>query len=446
MEQECSSKLSERLWTTCEIRACSTDWSLAGDAGLLDHLIKFSQSLSDQTHTTEAVVETLLDEIKSTVIRLNNVTNTFLSLTNTQFMENRVYDDDDNKKSPLEDGNSDKVQTKEEQGADVIARMKASVTLGMSVLDTMFDAVDVSDSDSEEESSTSLGHTVFQPRDPYMSRPLPCLIGSKEFIEDDRVGLGELLSEEETSEKHGIHSSSSEATSDIEQDFLDGNKQREVFVSSESENSEPKSEKHQDLRLDIEVTSRGLEDDIFGQDCSPEAELDLEFPHIAKEGASKNFAAELASKLGEMSSVKIQEKIANTIKKPSNRSIDDLFTVGMESEDEEDSLFGKTHGKFSSGNDLFDHLDGEIAGVIATKSRVLIPENKKNAILNNSASPTSVSSGSSSMKNIIPRYAGCLLTESEMDQATHIVHETNLVNKAVVKTKQEVSIGDATLL
>nr|CAD7430258.1 unnamed protein product [Timema monikensis] len=358
-EQECSSKLSEQLWTTCEIRACSTDWSLAGDAGLLDHLKKFSQSLSDQTHTTEAVVETLLDEIKSTVIRLNNVTNTFLSLTNTQFMENRVYDDDD-KKSPLENGNSDKVQTKEEQGADVIARMKASVTLGMSVLDTMFDAVDVSDSDSEEESSTSLGHTVFQPRDPYMSRPLPCLIGSKEFIEDDRVGLGELLSEEETSEKHGIHSSSSEATSDIEQDFLDGNKQREVFVSSESENSEPKSEKHQALRLDIEVTSRGLEDDIFGQDCSPEAELDLEFPHIAKEGATKNFAAELASKLGEMSSVKIQEKMASTIKKPSNRSIDDLFTVGMESEDEEDSLFGKTHGKFSSGNDLFDHLDGEI--------------------------------------------------------------------------------------
>nr|CAD7197816.1 unnamed protein product [Timema douglasi] len=27
------------------------------------------------------------------------------------------------------------------------------------------------------------------------------------------------------------------------------------------------------------------------------------------------------------------------------------------------------------------------------------------------------------------RYAGCLLTESEMDQATHIVHETNLINK-----------------
>ncbi len=34
---------------------------------------------------------------------------------------------------------------------------------------------------------------IIEPRDPYLFRPLPLLIGTAEFMQDDYVGLGDLL-------------------------------------------------------------------------------------------------------------------------------------------------------------------------------------------------------------------------------------------------------------
>ena len=41
---------------------------------------------------------------------------------------------------------------------------------------------------------------ILEPKDPYILRPLPCLIGTPEFMQDDYIGLGDLLTsyDEET--------------------------------------------------------------------------------------------------------------------------------------------------------------------------------------------------------------------------------------------------------
>jgi len=64
------------------------------------------------------------------------------------------------------------------------------------------------------------GRLVLEPHNPYMSRPLPYLIGCQQFMDDDRVGLGSPSdSEENDIDKNVVLSSDSESEMDIEQNI-----------------------------------------------------------------------------------------------------------------------------------------------------------------------------------------------------------------------------------
>ncbi|PKU37103.1 wash complex subunit hypothetical protein [Limosa lapponica baueri] len=109
---------------------------------LLHFLQEFSQQTISRTHEIKKQVDGLISETKATDCRLHNVFNDFLMLSNTQFIENRVYDEEVEEPVPKAD-----VGDKSEQ-------------------------------------------------DLYIDRPLPYLIGSQQFMEQDDVGLGDLSSEE----------------------------------------------------------------------------------------------------------------------------------------------------------------------------------------------------------------------------------------------------------
>jgi WASH complex subunit FAM21 len=55
----------------------------------------------------EVSLDSLVDQLRAASTDVSNVTNQFLCLSNTQFLENRVYDDDndndDNKEIPSEE-------------------------------------------------------------------------------------------------------------------------------------------------------------------------------------------------------------------------------------------------------------------------------------------------------------------------------------------------------
>ncbi|KAH0624398.1 hypothetical protein JD844_031807 [Phrynosoma platyrhinos] len=93
-EAAAAALLWERAWSLEELRAGSQGWSLAADAGLLHFLQEFSQQTISRTHEIKKQLDRLIHETKSTDCRLHNVFNGFLMLSNTQFIENRVYDDE----------------------------------------------------------------------------------------------------------------------------------------------------------------------------------------------------------------------------------------------------------------------------------------------------------------------------------------------------------------
>jgi len=77
-----------------DLKAGTPKWSLHDDHALLKTLQTMSTNLHVQTKKLEDNVSDLVNESTSTDVRLQNTFNEFLSLANTQFIENRVYQDE----------------------------------------------------------------------------------------------------------------------------------------------------------------------------------------------------------------------------------------------------------------------------------------------------------------------------------------------------------------
>lgn len=84
----------------------------------------------------------------------------------------------------------------------VLQRYAEAIQYGLNILETHFERVEAkldntTNGDSsfvEDEEEIGLPfEPVLEPKDPYFDRPLPHLIGSSDFMEDDHVGLGLLL-------------------------------------------------------------------------------------------------------------------------------------------------------------------------------------------------------------------------------------------------------------
>lgn len=84
----------------------------------------------------------------------------------------------------------------------VLQRYVEAIQYGLSILDSHFERVDTksennqnggsSFAEDDEDAGISL-EPLLEPKDPYELRPLPYLIGTANFMQDDYVGLGDLL-------------------------------------------------------------------------------------------------------------------------------------------------------------------------------------------------------------------------------------------------------------
>lgn len=379
----------EKPWTPEDLRRNSTCWTLAGDAGLLKYLQEFSQNLVLKTHTTQKALDELVEDLNTTSSAVNNITNSFLSLANTQFVENRVDDDDEEEERKVTAESTVPLQktpskTETEIETETVDMVHEALTVGMSIMDTMFETVEVpAVSDSEEdESSASMGRVLLRPVNPYANRPLPFLIGSREFYEDDRVGLADVFSdEEETGVPGATEVPSSESASDVEADYAisDRIKRRRIPSVSGSENSEPESEQlptshHSKQQRVAPVTSN-----TFGEEDSHEA-ANEQLP-VGVGRLPNNFAAELAARLGV---VPEPEQQTAPQKAPSlqeqQKVVGNMFLPPLEddkNDTEDDVLFGK-NAKYSAGGGLFDDLGDWNKKSSEPESLWDEPESKKN--------------------------------------------------------------------
>uniref|UniRef100_A0A9J7Z407 WASH complex subunit 2C n=2 Tax=Cyprinus carpio TaxID=7962 RepID=A0A9J7Z407_CYPCA len=231
----------ERPWTLEEMQKSSTNWSLAADSGLFLFLQDFSQRMLSKTHEIEKQLDSLIRDTKATDSRLHTVFNDFLMLSNTQFIENRVYDEEVEDSAPKPETmekQPEQEKTREQKEAELIPKVQEAVNYGLKVLESAFEQLDIKagNSDSEDEETLEKVEPILEAKDLYVDRPLPYLIGSQAFMDEDDVGLGDLSSDE--------MSIGSDRDSVLESDVEEGDEVRDddmhfcVFMNLEDDQDE----------------------------------------------------------------------------------------------------------------------------------------------------------------------------------------------------------------
>ncbi|XP_077207031.1 WASH complex subunit 2A-like isoform X2 [Paroedura picta] len=343
--------LWERAWPLEEVRGGSQAWSLAADAGLLRFLQEFSQQTISRTHEIKKQMDGLIQETKNIDCRLHNVFNGFLMLSNTQFIENRVYDEEVEESAPrIEVGDKpEQDKTREQKEADLIPKIQEAVNYGLQVLDSAFEQLDIKagNSDSEEETNEKM-ELILEPKDLYIDRPLPYLIGSQLFMEQDDVGLGDLSSEGSVdSDRGSMVDSEAKDEEELEEEFghvsEDDRKLRTVQMSDEDE------------------------DYLFGGSFQKgeDDEDDMEGNSKLKKKRPTSFTDQLAARIkGDLTYKRNEQLSAGDITDKSEKEKDG---IGVPSDDDDDDIFrppkltdedfspfASTGGLFSGGMGLFE--------------------------------------------------------------------------------------------
>uniref|UniRef100_A0A1A7X315 Family with sequence similarity 21, member C n=1 Tax=Iconisemion striatum TaxID=60296 RepID=A0A1A7X315_9TELE len=363
---EHSAQIWERPWNLEEIRQHSANWSLAADSGLFLFLQDFSQRMLSKTHEIEKQLDSLICDTKATDSRLHSVFNDFLMLSNTQFIENRVYDEEVEETIPKADAlekqpEPQKEKTREQKEAELIPKMQEAVNYGLKVLESAFEHLDIKagNSDSEDEDISERVELILEPKDLYVDRPLPSLIGSRSFMEQDDVGLGDL--------------SSDEVSVDSDRDSVIDSEDDKEAVHSDEDSYQEEPEGHNNVKKKSSVISYDEEDeddeeeedsDLFGSDKEDDND-------DSKNTGPSSFADELAARIkgetfhrpdGDRASLASKKKSKGRKEpKPTNpqaaeEDSDDMFKP-PKMDDEDFSPFGGTSGLFSGGKGLFDDDD-----------------------------------------------------------------------------------------
>ncbi|KAK7139907.1 hypothetical protein R3I94_012510 [Phoxinus phoxinus] len=343
----------------------STNWSLAADSGLFLFLQDFSQRMLSKTHEIEKQLDGLIRDTKATDSRLHTVFNDFLMLSNTQFIENRVYDEeveDPGPKPETLERPPEQEKTREQKEAELIPKVQEAVNYGLKVLESAFEQLDIKagNSDSEDEEALEKVEPILEAKDLYVDRPLPYLIGSQAFMDQEDVGLGDLSSDE--------MSVGSDRDSVIESDIEEGDEHSDEYSDQDEEvhgnfKKKPSVASYDDA--DEENEDEDEDSDIFGGSDKDDDEL-------RKDTGLPSFADELAARIkGETphkpeadrtslsSGPSITQKKSKTKKEPKPQVEDDHDEMFKppKMEDEEYSPFGGKGGLFSGGKGLFDDDD-----------------------------------------------------------------------------------------
>nr|XP_017214450.1 WASH complex subunit 2 isoform X4 [Danio rerio] len=355
----------ERPWTLEEMQKSSTNWSLAADSGLFLFLRDFSQRMLSKTHEIEKQLDGLIRDTKATDSQLHTVFNDFLMLSNTQFIENRVYDEeveDPTPKSETTERQPEQEKTREQKEAELIPKVQEAVNYGLKVLESAFEQLDIKagNSDSEDEEVLEKVEPILEAKDLYVDRPLPYLIGSQAFMDQDDVGLGDLSSDE--------MSIGSDRDSVLESDVEDGDEHTDQDdYSDQDEEVQGNFKKKPSIASYNDADEENDDSDIFGGSDKDEDEDDLR-----KDTGVPSFADELAARIKgetqnkpEADRSSLSSGPSTTSKKSKTKNVpkpqveddqDEMFRPPT-MEDEEYSPFGGKGGLFSGGKGLFDDDD-----------------------------------------------------------------------------------------
>ncbi|GIX74420.1 WASH complex subunit 2C [Caerostris darwini] len=353
----------DRPWTTDDIRKNSANWTLAGDVGLYNLLAEISQNIISRTHEVENAVDSLVYRTKMANAKVCNIINDFHMLSNLQFVENRVYDEEIQETTP---DTKPAEKSKEQKESEMLPKIIKAVELGLGVLDQAFTKIHVDEiSDSEDEDISSDGRTILEPKDPYENRPLPFIIGSKEFEASDYAGLQDLL-EEDVEYSVDVESSVSESdeTSTDEEEPLPLDEGQFTGIPSQRKQAQSESDKFSSSD-ESELFGSEKEENGFISDSSLDNKL-KDNKITEKSTEAKMERKESRSSISTIQSKRNLPQVLPVPKMQDKKKVsDDLFATDEPSDDE--SPFRKKTGLFTSDlkfnddeKDIFsDDLFGE---------------------------------------------------------------------------------------
>ena len=337
----------------------SSSWNLSNDDALLTVMRGVSENFLSRTNQILDKMDKLTLDAASVSVKLETANNSFMLLSNIKFIEARVYDDNEE-----EDNNKENLTaTEETETEDVI--ITEALRCGTDLVSSAFEKVAINDSETESEDEESEREVyVLQSKNSYHLRSLPHIIGTTEWLNDNKIGLGD---EEQEDEVAGDQDTESESEDEVRDD--DGKPDLSDYSESENEEktptfpvSGPKHDADNELSDGDSVSEFSDDDDELFKpkvqneppkvpkvtedkidtedDLAEEEEDDNESPAVT--GTKKtSFADELAVKLGgnvasetrneSLDAKKDQKPPVSALKKStlfdSSDSDDDLFTA-----------------------------------------------------------------------------------------------------------------------
>lgn len=177
------------------------------------HII-FLQKIEERGNRTTHNLHKMQLDLDKAQVALGNTTNRLMSLQHSQFVENRVYDDDETFASAA---NIPDISQSTAEKPNLVDALQYALSSGVKMMDKYYEKVtfELSD-DSEDDEVDEAGQSskryfsiamcqrsmcilysrvfivssiIFRPKDPYRDRPLPHLIGSKDWQEKWHIGL-----------------------------------------------------------------------------------------------------------------------------------------------------------------------------------------------------------------------------------------------------------------
>ncbi|XP_065170517.1 WASH complex subunit 2A [Atheta coriaria] len=313
----------DQAWTCQELVDHADNWSLAGNVGLLKHMEQFAENLFKQADETNNNLENLLQDLSSTEIQLDLVKNQFLGLQNTQFIESRVYEDDETVTQPIVTPTEVKLDENKKKEL-----LKTAVIDGLKVIDKYYDKISIPESDSEGD-ETDCSNYVLREKDPYIHRPLPYVIGTDEWHTKWHAGLVE---------------SSEDSDNDDEIKQNGRGRVEDEFSDTDSESNLPVADRRRMETQDYTY------DEVNGNDNSVSAKTPI---------TNATFAEQLAAKLGDVLTTPTAPSTVDILNDPEVNTRPIQRKPVVNSNLLPDLPPDITTGLFSGGGGLFDDDDDD---------------------------------------------------------------------------------------
>ncbi|XP_050734382.1 WASH complex subunit 2-like isoform X2 [Eriocheir sinensis] len=314
----------ERWWenpklSPADLRQHSETWSLADDAAMATLLQSISQRLVSRTHEVEEALERVLEDTDCIVTNIANTNNAFHMLANTQFIENRTYQDDADIAREKQE-TSEKPPVTEE---DILGKCRTAIEDGLSLVTKSYERHEIQDSDSDDDDTAGSPVPVYALIDPYESKPLPLIIGTEGFLADDKVGL-EISSSEENS--------------------------RMTFSPDDTESEEELEDETDRVTLQQRAipasSSRALDDDSDSEWSGEDGPLPEKIISIVGKQTQPQLSSEEEDDEMFVPSSRNSKKVGNIFSSAHNAgatipTVDANKRTGVDSDSEDEGLFGK---------------------------------------------------------------------------------------------------------